>query len=261
MSRRKLPLWDEGEKSKAFEMGRKRARDVLSRARAVPEILELVAQADKDAQAMTSGALEEYPPPSPIACKEGCSWCCHVKVTVCAPEVIRIADYLRRTLGPEELSKVHQRIIDADDKTRGMTGEERRASKLVCPLLVDDRCSIYAVRPLPCSGWVSLDAEACKSEYQNTVPGKDIYPETYQPQHESYHSLQAGVGLGVAQEGLDGSVLELNAALRIALDRPNAGERWAQGRQVFSLAHDEEYKNRVSARVVQGLKGDRGLRR
>jgi hypothetical protein len=261
MTRRKLPLWDDGAKSRAFEIGRLKAREILSRGRAPEDVFNLVTQVATDAEAMIAAARKEYPPPSPIECKEGCSWCCHIKVTVSAPEVLRVADYLRQTLSPEELSKVHQRIVDADDKTRGMTSEERGQSKQSCPLLIDDRCSVYAARPLPCSGWVSLQADVCKRAYENTAPGVDLTPETYVPHYEIYHSLQAGMGLGVAQEGLDGSVLELIAALRIALDRPNATERWAQGRQVFSQARDDEYASKVSPRVAQGLRGDRGLRR
>src|SRR5262249_32138077 len=112
-----------------------------------------------------------------------------------------------------------------------------------------------------CSGWVSLEAEACKREYDNALPGKAISPKTYVPQHEIHNAAIAGVGLGVAQEGLDGSVLELNAALRVALDRPNAPERWAAGRQVFAVAHDEQYRSMAPAEIVRGLTGDRGLRR
>lgn len=205
-------------------------------------------------------ALKEHPPPSPIECKDGCSWCCYVKVTVCAPEVIRIVDYLRRTLRADELERVHARVIEANEKTRGLTSEEREQLQIVCPLLVDHRCSVYPVRPLPCAGWVSLEVDVCKRGYETTEAGAEVFPETYPPQHETYRAVQAGMGLGVAQEGLDGSVLELIAALRVALDRPNASERWAQGRQVFSPAHDEEYKGKVSPDVVQGLKGDRGLR-
>jgi hypothetical protein len=261
MSRRVLPLWVEEEKARAFEAARTNARKSFSRRSTPSDAIAVVSQAANDAQAVTARALKEHPPASPIKCKDGCSWCCYVKVTVSAPEVIRVADYLRRTLSAEDLARVHQRVIDTDEKTRGMTSEEREQRQIVCPLLVDRRCSVYPVRPLPCAGWVSLDVDACKKGYETTGARAEVFPETYPPQHETYRAAQAGMGLGVAQEGLDGSVLELIAALRIALDRPNASERWTQGRQVFLPAHDEEYKSKVSPDVLQGLKGDRGLRR
>ncbi len=40
--------------------------------------------------------------------------------------------------------------------------------------------------------------------------------------------------------GRDGALLELVAALRIALDRPNAAARWDARLPVFSLARDTE---------------------
>lgn len=52
-----------------------------------------------------------------------------------------------RSCGPIGMSRVEwQRMC----KT---AGEERKATTLTCPLLEDDRCSVYAVRPMICRLW------------------------------------------------------------------------------------------------------------
>src|SRR5947208_796378 len=39
-------------------------------------------------------AVARQPPRPPLACREGCAWCCYKVVGTSAPEVFRIADFL-----------------------------------------------------------------------------------------------------------------------------------------------------------------------
>src|SRR5262245_43963711 len=39
-----------------------------------------------------------------VACKMGCNYCCHLQVSCAAPETIRIAEHLRKTRTPRQLS-------------------------------------------------------------------------------------------------------------------------------------------------------------
>jgi Putative zinc- or iron-chelating domain len=98
---------------------------------------------------------------SPVACHGGCASCCTICVAVTAPEVLNIARHIRRF--PEQVSfGLTRRIMAADDATRRLGQRERMASSLVCPLIENDLCILYSVRPLACRGHASYDEEACR---------------------------------------------------------------------------------------------------
>ena len=56
--------------------------------------------------------------------------------------------------------------------------------------------------------------------------------------YELASAVLAGLGRACLDQGLDGHPLELVAALRIALERPNAEERWLARLPVFSQARE-----------------------
>ncbi|WP_434048989.1 MULTISPECIES: YkgJ family cysteine cluster protein [Sorangium] len=204
---------------------------------------------------MTEDALKHQPPPRPIACAAGCQWCCYVKVSVTAAEVLRIVEYARANFSDSERETMRERVRAADQVTRGMGFLERGSIQLACPLLVDGRCSVYPVRPLPCIGHNSFDADECRRGYEDTAPDKDHDIELYAPQHAIADAANTGLGVGLGEAGLDGTPLELTAALRIALDRENAPDRYAQGRHVFTPARDEEGLRQLPAGALELLRG------
>jgi len=187
---------------------------------------------------LMSAALVREPPPSSIACSKGCAACCVSKVVVVAPEVIRIADHLRRSLDPDALAALAARVRAADDRTRGLSRRERALAGVPCPLLVDDACSIHEVRPLLCRGWTSLDAEACARHFAD--PDGAPVPQAHAPAYELASAVLAGLGRAAEDAGRDGALLELVAALRVAIERPTAAARWLARLPVFATARDRE---------------------
>jgi Fe-S-cluster containining protein len=73
-----------------------------------------------------------------LACRTGCSSCCHHHLSVFTLEADAIAQAV--TALPNEMQ---QRVIE---QAKQITGDESQP----CPLLVDDRCAIYAARPVIC---------------------------------------------------------------------------------------------------------------
>ena len=111
---------------------------------------------------------------------------------------------------------------------------------MACPLLEPDGgCGVHEVRPLVCRSWTSFDAAACEAYWR--APSGKLTPPQWAVGYELAQAALAGLGNACFDAGRDGSPLELVAAMRIALERPNAGERWHRRLPVFSGAKDEEW--------------------
>ena len=116
-----------------------------------------------------------------ITCRKGCTYCCFHYVAVSLAHGIVIVDYLykRKELLEQfvnDCERWHHKgypISDSIDRTRiqafsssmpidRVIAVTRPLSvryldmNIQCPFLVDNRCSIYDVRPLPCSGHYSV---------------------------------------------------------------------------------------------------------
>src|SRR5262249_34887036 len=105
-------------------------------------------------------------------------------------------------------------------------------------LLEEGRCIAYDARPLACRGVNSYDAAACERTFDH--PDQDLAVPAYPPQAQIAGAIRAGIALGSTKNTLDGRLLELNPALRIALDDATLGDVWTKGKKCFSAARDRE---------------------
>jgi hypothetical protein len=53
---------------------------------------------------------------------------------------------------------------------------------------------------------------------------------------DAYFGVRRGLEAGLDEAGFDGKALDLTRALLIALDEPDAKERWLRGEPVFASA-------------------------
>jgi len=209
-------------------------------ARDVAGAVEAAAEATDRAEQLVATALQREAPEVPIACRSGCSTCCQAKVLVMAPEILRIGEYLRKNRTADEIATLLERVREVDAITRGLSRADRAEAHVPCPLLdAHGGCSIHEVRPLVCRSWTSYDADACVAYWQ--APGESLTPPQWRPGYELMQALMAGLGKACLDGGFDGLPLEFIAALRIVLERPNAGARWFDKLPVFSPARDREW--------------------
>ncbi len=166
-------------------------------------------------------------------CRAGCSHCCHMRVLVTPIEVISLAQFICDTFPEDELNELKERLAAADNITHGMTDEEHGSAHVWCPLLVNDRCSAYAARPLECRAYVSMDVNPCRKTFDNYV---DWAIPLYFPQYSIYKHVQAGLVFAWQAAAVEVELLELTAALRIASQRPDAAEQCVAGEDVFRAA-------------------------
>lgn len=168
---------------------------------------------------------------SRTACSKGCSYCCHMRVVVTAPEVLRIAAFVAETFSMEGQAVLARRVAATDEQTRGISDEAWGHARLPCPLLVGNECSVYPVRPLDCRAYNSRSVAACRAAFEHYAD----WNVPVDAKHRSfYKSLQAGLLQALAISGRSASLLELTAALRVILEDPDAILHWCAGEHVFA---------------------------
>lgn len=169
------------------------------------------------------------------ACEVGCDWCCYQRVSASPAEILRIADYLRRTRSAEDLANLRAHLAAVDTQTSGRSSQDRLALRLHCPLLVDGRCSVYHVRPLTCRGYTSADVDACRHKVD--MPAEKVHIDADPIRYFYCQGVLNGINDGLQAHELEGGLVELIGALSIALGDERALQRWLRGESVFDGAH------------------------
>ncbi len=214
--------------SRAFLRESRAARALLSEGHTPEKLRQIV----DDAHSFADRNREYFAVPGLLACQKGCAWCCSFQVTVPAGEVFRIADYLRENLSAEQLTKVRARLAEVVQKTAGMDGQERALSGVPCALLVDNACSVYPVRPLVCRGCSSTNAATCEEATKR--PGVAV--QSSATQRAIYDGTSVGLFSALAEAGWPIETYDLCSALLIALDNPEAADRWLAREPVLEPA-------------------------
>lgn len=168
-----------------------------------------------------------------VACRRGCSYCCHLRVDVQPAEVFALADWLRRRLDAAGLAGVVTKLRANVARTRALGVEGRKRANLACALLGDDgSCTAYEARPAQCQRYHSLRVETCASFHAN--PANE---ELASPMHEALAHNAAVIITQTKQAlragGLDAENADMNEALLGALESNKAWRRWRDGKKPF----------------------------
>jgi hypothetical protein len=240
MARRSLPIVGMVNPRSIRESSVKELTRDLQRPAPRSRARDAAANAEAWSEELTSAVAEDVPPDEPIACRAGCAHCCNLKVIVTAPEAIHIVEWLRGKLDDDALADLRARVVATDDRTRGMTVAQRLSARVPCPLLAGDLCLVHEVRPLACRGGNSYDAEVCRKSIADPQSAPAF--RFYGPQVAINEALRLGMSLAATANQLDGTLLELIAALRTLLARPQAADEWGKGRRdALATARDDEF--------------------
>lgn len=130
------------------------------------------------------------------------------------------------------VSRIHVRASRVDEMSRA----EHYAANLPCALLVDGRCSVYAVRPSVCASFHSMSRARCEQSFH--APDGIGTPRNSRPALLELQAFADAVieatGAALAAVGLDNRKLELHQALRALLDDTKAADRWRAGGELFA---------------------------
>ena len=190
------------------------------------EILDIgVVRAYENSRDRHDARIAAAPDLSTLACRAGCTWCCHFSVDVRAVEVFSILVFVERTLSPAEKARVFSEVRTNALTLEGMDDMERMRHNVKCPFLSAGRCSIYAARPQTCRNYHATSVAGCQASYEDP-DNLDIDPEFAPMVYQAGGAHVDAFARAIREAGYDTNVYELNTALTAALSDPGARDRF-----------------------------------
>jgi Fe-S-cluster containining protein len=186
---------------------------------------EGVFRALENSQQRHDSRIASAPDVGTLACRAGCTWCCHFSVDVRAVEVFRILDYVERTLPDDEKTRIYAEVRANSEALKEMDEIERMRRNVKCPFLSQGRCTIYSARPQTCRNYHATDVAGCQQSFEdpdNLEIDPEFAPLVYQAGGAHVDAFSAAL----RDEGYDTNVYELNCAIDAALSEPGARERF-----------------------------------
>jgi Fe-S-cluster containining protein len=130
----------------------------------------------------------------------------------------------------DQQDDVLNRVRAADQRTRQMSSRQRASNKIPCAMLIEGMCSVYDARPGACRGFSSTSAEMCRRGFEGEAVQVNT-PAVWTSLRGAHKQALWGA---LAAEKLPAEYYELHHALRIALDVPDAENRWLTGEDIFA---------------------------
>lgn len=214
----------------AFSTGRKRAAALAGKARTVETIVGVVG----DAHGLANAIAARRPANPHIKCKAGCVFCCYHHVECLGAEVFYIAEHVRSTWSTAAREALLDRLRHAIRRADGKRRFDYYKEHIRCPLLgKDDRCGVYDQRPFACRAYTSFSVARCRKKFEKR---EDLGIERDRFTKDLNGGVQKGLMVGLFEAGLHSGVYSFNEALLIALEQPDAAERWLAGEDVLAPA-------------------------
>jgi Fe-S-cluster containining protein len=193
-------------------------RDTLGRSTDVDSCVALAARIN----VLMNHAIESFRRDGAgIACRAGCSFCCHLRVMVYPHEAIALFRYLSSRMSKEQVDGVRARLFENTTHIR---------NGAACAFLIDGKCSAYEVRPAACSGHHSLSRERCEQACDSGARSGDGIPALKGLRYVAT-ALDEGMEQALVAAGLSGTLIELQTAVAALIQNPSLIERWRSGRE------------------------------
>ncbi|HEY5760864.1 MAG TPA: YkgJ family cysteine cluster protein, partial [Steroidobacter sp.] len=194
--------------------------------RAVGEIGSLgVVEAYENSRQRHDARIASAPDLSTLACRAGCTWCCHFSVDVRAVEVFSILDFVVRSLPADEKSRIYSEVRANSAALKGMDEMERMRRNVKCPFLSAGRCSIYEARPQTCRNYHATDVAGCQQSFEDP-DNLEIDPEFAPMVFQAGGAHVDAFTRAMREAGYDTNVYEMNTALDTALSELDARKRF-----------------------------------
>ncbi len=191
--------------------------------------------------ASLSAAMDQYinavfDLPQGAACKEGCAYCCHLKVGVSIPEVLVIFNVLVSQTTPEGFEFLKHQIQTIVQKGNTLEDEFWLETRTPCPFLEmegSSRCLIYSLRPFSCRAYNSTDLGACQTSFEKGIATLIPCFSLYRASTDLYASVFTRV---LAEKDFFAYQVGFVKALDILMADQRASDRWLNREDVFARA-------------------------
>lgn len=212
----------------ARDTARTAAQRILARSPRAGTLTDLTDELHEGATRAMLPQLRAHELRRPLACPEGGQG----EIGVTALEALAIAERIRTTLPTRQQQRI-QRRATAIAAARPVTlAVERGHEPPPCALQGEDCvCMTYRDRPLRCRPYHT--GVALRRLGLSTDDGRDEATEMADARG-IVEGVEEGFASGLETAGLDNEVYELNAALSIALGKPDATRRWLDGEAIFA---------------------------
>ena len=215
--------------TQAAEFAFKLTGESLKRSSDVDSCVTLASKVDERIEATLAQANNLD---SPIACKAGCSFCCHLRVMIRPHEAIALFRYLRSQVPDEKARAIVAKVLANADLIGSMTETEHMSARIPCAFLVDGCCSAYSTRPGICAAHHSLDRKGCEDSYNDPTDLSDRIPMLGRVRH-IHGAMAAGISRALKGLNLEGESVELHTAVAALLRDPGLIARWRKGRSLL----------------------------
>ncbi|HVY80200.1 MAG TPA: hypothetical protein VG994_04395 [Steroidobacteraceae bacterium] len=175
-----------------------------------------------------------------IACGEGCSFCCHLRVMVLPHEAIALFRCLEEHIPAERAAGIRARVLENAERRAQLAREGRPVPAIACAFLVDGKCSAYEVRPAACSAYHSLSKGRCEDGYHKE-PGTVHRLPVLQALRYVAGALEEGMEQGLDAAGLSRTQIELHAALAALIQDPQLIETWRAGGELGDASRPSQH--------------------
>lgn len=204
------------------------------------EILNVgVFRALENSQQRHDQRIASAPDVGTLACRTGCTWCCHFSVDVRAVEVFAILDFVERTFTAEHKARVYTEIRANSVALNDLDELDRMRRNVKCPFLREGRCTIYPVRPQTCRNYHATSAVGCRQSYEDP-DNFDIDPEFAPLVYQAGGAHVDAFTMAMRESGYDTNVYEMNCALDAGLSEPGARERFESKQPPFMRSSGDE---------------------
>jgi Fe-S-cluster containining protein len=164
-----------------------------------------------------------------LECSAGCAYCCYQWVRCTVPEVLAVAAFIREHWTEAQIAELLADSVEYRARFKAMP--EGKIFALGCPLLRNNMCSVYEVRPFICRGCNSMDAEKCREGVED--PNNTLIPVAMPLVHTA-GAIRRGMTQGIGDAGFNANELVFALALQTALSVADAGDRFFAGEDVFA---------------------------
>lgn len=167
-----------------------------------------------------------------IVCRQGCVYCCNLKVDVGPYEAFLIANYVAKHFSADKRAKTVAAISSHVLHLSKITETDHLSINAPCPLLSGNICSVYPVRPFACRAYYALDVSSCQYSFENPADLKEkrVTDHDLDSQWADLHTAVVAI---FQQLGYDTTHNELGTALLCSLSDSKAQKRWMNKKKVF----------------------------